>query len=250
MPLGLPIGRREEIAILAREKGVFAGPYSCLPYLHDAVTIRLYAEYANLWALYQPPLMDLKKSPDFDKPKMAIWCDANRAERNAIKFASIMNQLESRMGIEAQTSVRAIADEGSNEKDGAFIADVPPIWFKSPVLLSAYAIFMRLSIRMKKGEAFDDFMARMMDKTESDFKEASLLRMANKLGNIQALIDHSLPCMNREGLSDYLLGDHGRHIAWYHAASDAQLPMKEEALLKLRIDGRKFELSRLELDSQ
>lgn len=248
MPLGLPIGRREEVAILATSGGVFAGPYVCLPYLHDAVTYKLYPEYALLFVMYQPPNLYLKKCPNFDRPKLALWCDKGRSERNAIKFRSIINQLESRMGLDDQTDVRAV-EEGSNDKDGAFIAEAPAIWMRSPVLLSAYALFMRLSIRMKSGESLDSFLSRMMDREEANFKEASTLRMAIKMGNIRGLIERTLPCMNREGFSDYLLSDHGRHIAWYHATSDGQLPMTEQALTKLRIEGRKHELNRLHEDS-
>lgn len=238
---------RENIGLLASNGQMFAGPYSCKDYIHDALTHKLYPEYAKLWAIYPPHPLNLELAPNFDRPEFVLFCDAKRAERNADKFRGIINQLESRMGLSEQTEM-IIPDCGRSEKTGPMIARAPGFWVRSPVAVSAYCTLLRLSIRMKMGESLDDFLNRMLDRQQCPYKDAGYIRVASQNGNLAGLMERSLPCLNREGYSDYLLSSHSRGISWYHSASDGTLPMDEESLKKLRIEGRKFELERVKYD--
>lgn len=245
----LPPGSRESIAILSEDKKVFAGPFQHRGYVHDSMTFLFYPEYAALWAQFKPHPLDLDKRPNLERPEFVLWCSLKRMDKNGEKFRSIINQVESRLGLEQRTDVVVPGDTGLSDVAGPFIAQAPNFWIRSPISLSVYALFLKLSIRMKLGESLDDFIGRMLDAKESAYNEAKTLRIANKLGNLKGFFDRSLPCLNREGYSDYLLSADSRDLAWYHAPSDSTLPMNETGLRELRIEGRKFELSRMELDN-
>lgn len=238
---------REHIGLLGTDGKMFAGPYGCKDYVHDALTIKLYPEYADLWAIYIPQPIDTSSPPNLDRPEFVLFCDKNRTERNAEKFRCIINQLEDRMGLGERTEM-VLPDCGQGEKTGPIIARAPGFWTRSPVAVSAYCTLLRLAIRMKMRESLDDFFNRMLDKAQAEYKDAGYIRVASQNGNLAGLMERTLPCLNREGYSDYLLSTHSRGISWYHATSDGTLPMDEEGLKKLRIEGRKFEMERIKYD--
>jgi hypothetical protein len=91
----------------------------------------------------------------------------------------------------------------------------------------------------------DSFIERQLDKKENPHPEAGFLRVAHNNGNLQALMERSMPCLNREGFSDYLLSNHGRGFGWYKSEADVHYPMTLAELTSLRIKGRKIELDKL-----
>jgi hypothetical protein len=226
---------------------MFAGPYPCKDYVHDAVCVHLYPQYAQLWGIYRPDPFSPENPPNLSAPEFVLFCDVKRAERNAEKFQGIINQLESRMGLDERTTT-IIPECGKSDKCGPFIARAPGFWLRSPIGVSAYCTFLRLAIRMQKGEALDDFIARTLDKAQSPCKDAGYIRVAARDGNLGGLMERRLPCFQREGYSDYLLSSHSRGLAWYHAPSDEVLPRDEASLKTLRIEGRKFEVEKYQYD--
>ena len=237
---------REQVGLLGADGRMFSGPHGCKDYVHDSVCELLYPNYVSLMGAYRPEPTRIDSPPSFERPEFTLFCDVNRAERNGEKFRNLMNQLESRMGL-SQTEI-VMPECGKTEKSAPFIARTDAFWLRSPVLLSAYLTFLRLAIRMHMGEPLDDFLTRMLDKAKSPGKDSGFLRVANKNGNLSGLIERRLPCMNREAYSDYLLSSHSRGFAWYHAASDDTLPIKEADLFNLRIEGRKHEAMKYEYD--
>lgn len=235
-----PAAYREQVGLLGADGQMFAGPFLCKDYVHDAVGVLLYPSYNQLMTIYTPEPSKLDSPPNFSRPEFVIYCDGNRAERNGDKFRFIMNQLEARMGLESPTEI-VIPECGKTEKASPFIAKTDAFWLRSPVLVSAYLTFLRLAIRMHVGESFDSFIARALDKSKMACKDGGYLRVANKNENLKGLMERKLPCMNREGYSDYLLSSHSRGFAWYHGPSDATLPMAEADLHILRVEGRKHE---------
>lgn len=237
-------GHKQTLAILDSEGKFFIPPQACKDYLPDALTAYLYPEYSALWSIWYPEMpKDLKKTAvNMDKVHFVLFCGKKSREKNGEKFRNLINEFEERLGLPEKTTLIVPEEAGCSKDSGPFIVVAPNFWVRSPVLVSAYCTFLRLSIRMHTDENWDQFIKRMGDKKEQNNKDAGYLRLAIKNGNLQGLIDRRLPCMHREGYSDYLLGQHGRTFAWYHAASDATFPMDEERLKLMRIEGRKASL--------
>lgn len=241
-------GHKQELALLSSTGHFFVKPEGCKDYIHDALAGLFYPEYTKLWSIWHPGsgregIKD-KNSPNLDAPEFVLFCGIKSREKNAEKFAKIIGQLEEKIGLEDRTITVVPEKAGVSKTAGAFVACAPSFWIKSPVLVSAYCTFLRLTIRMHTDEDFDTFVERMMNPKTATSPDAGYLRIARKNGNLAGLIEKSLPCMHREGFSDYLLSDHGRGFAWYHAESDAVYPMDEKRLKILRIDGRIAQLNR------
>jgi len=239
-------GHRETVAMLDTEGGFFISPQTCKSYILDALTAFFYPEYAELWSVWNPMSAHKKprSHPNLDNPEFVIWTGVLSRERNAEKLASFLNNIEEKMGIDGRSEV-IIPDTGMSKGAGPIVIKAPGFWVRSPVAVSAMLLFIRLAPRLRVGEDWDGFMNRMSDSAITNYRDAGYIRAADERGNIKALLERSMPCLHREGYSDYLLHAHGRGFAWYHPESDAILPGDESSLKILRIDGRKAELNRM-----
>lgn len=239
-------GHRETIALLANDGSFFVGPQNCRSYIVDALCSLTYPGYAEIWSIWNPIYGDKKpgKSPNLDSPEFVLWTGLKSVENNAKKLSGFLGELEGRIGLEPLSEV-IVPNTGQSKTSAPIVIRANRFWIKSPVATSALLTFIKLTPRMRRGERFDDFMARMFDKKLSPYQDAAYLRAANKRGNIRGLLDRSLPAFNREGFSDYLMHSHSRTFSWYHPESDNLYPKDESNLNILRIDGRLDELSRM-----
>jgi hypothetical protein len=239
-------GHRETVAMLDRKGGFFISPQTCKTYVVDALTAFFYPEYAELWSIWNPMSGDKKprNAPSLDHPEFVVWTGVKTRDKNARKLADFLNRLEAKIGVDGRSEV-IVPDSGVGKNSGPIVVRAPGFWIRTPIAASAMVLFLRLAPRMRMKESFDNFLARMLDKKETPYRDAGYIRKAAKSGNIRGLLEQSLPCMHREGYSDYLLHTHGRGFAWYHAESDGILPSDEKSLKTLRIGGRKAELNRM-----
>lgn len=240
-------GNRQTIALLSKSGRFWIRPQTCKSYILDALSACFYPEYTELWSIWNPDsgLAKPTKKLNLDRPEFVIWTGTKSAENNAEKFCRFINRLEDMAGVDGRTTV-IVPDMGKSKNAAPFIARAPKFWIKTPITASAYLLFLRLAIRLKKRESWTRFLDRMMDKKECPYPDAGYIRLAVRRGNIKGLLEQSLPCLHREGYSDYLLHNHGRGFAWYHPESDGILPSDEKSLKILRLDGRKAELNRMD----
>lgn len=239
-------GQKQTLAILDSNGHFFIQPQTCKDYLHDSLTAYLYPDYSALWSIWYPeiPPKDAKRPTiNMDRVHFVLFCGKKSREKNALKFKTLIGEFEDRIGLQDKTDI-LIPESGVSKDSGPFVAIAPNFWVRSPVLVSAYCTFLRLSIRMFTDENWDQFIERMKDKKEQNNKDAGFLRLAIKNGNLQGILERRLPCMHREGYSDYLLNEHSRTFAWYHSKSDALFPMDEAGLKTLRIEGKTASMCR------
>lgn len=246
MALSLRPGERQHVSVIAANGQQFMPPQSCKSYIGDALCAYFYPEYAGLWSVWNPHSGDRKPSGklDLDKIQIATWTSAKTREKNAKKLAYLLNQIEECIGAEAKSETYC-PNTGVSKNSAPIVVRAPGFWLKSPVTLDALILFARLSPRLRKKESLDKFQERMLDKGESKHQDCAYIRKAIHRGSFGMLLEHSLPCMNREGHSDYLLHHHARGFSWYHPESDDIYPKDEKSLKVLRIEGRKAELNRL-----
>lgn len=238
---------KQTMCLLDKEGRMVGTPQGCRAYLADILATLHYEEYVNLHSIWSPisghVIEVYKKSVDLENPTIAIWTSAKNRDKNALKFVSIIHEIEESLGVGLSEVVTDEIPEDS--KTGHFIVKASNFWAKSPVLISALTLLMRLSIRMRLNESLNEFFERLLKKNECDYPDAAIFRQAFKCGNITELLEKSLPCIAREGYSDFLLHEHHRGIAWYHSPSDGIFPLDEKRLKVLRVDAVKFELDRL-----
>lgn len=239
----LPQSQRGNITLIAENGHPFMLPQACKDFVHDRLTHFFYPRYAKLWHI---SLMggSFESKPILDSPVFVFYCSAKTVEKNAKKFARFMNRVESMMGIDGRTEA-FVPNSGGSDKSAAFIAIAPNFWIRSPVSVSTYLTFIRLTPFMKLGEAYEAFIERQMNAKKYAGATSSYLRLAVANGNLQGFIERNLPCLNREGYSDYLLSNHHRGLSGYNRDGDSEFPVTEEALIALRIDERGSEMERL-----
>lgn len=236
----LPTAHRATTTMLNESGHPFMPPARCKDYVHDALTHHFYPRYAALWHI-----TDYKKTaPNINRPTFVVYCGVKSVEKNAKKFVGFINQVESMMGIEDK-SITTVSKTGASQNSAPMISIASNFWIRSPIGVSAYLTFLRLTPYMRLGESFDSFIKRQMDSEQCKNINSAYLRIADKNGNLKGLLERSLPCLNREGYSDYLLSCHSRGFSVYNRQSDTENPMEEQALVALRIKGRKAEMERL-----
>lgn len=235
----LPQAHRGTVTMFNDDGFPFMEPKACKDWIHDGLTHFFFPRYAKLWHIEN----HMTSKPNVDYPAFAFYCSLKSVRKNAKKFASMMNQIEDMMGIDGRT-ITCYSGTGEGKNSAPFIAMAPKFWIRSPVAVSAYLTFIRLSPYMRIGEPFDDFVKRQLDNAATHV-DAGYMRMADRAGNLKGLLARSLPCLNREGFSDYLLSCHTRGFACYNSEADASQPMDEESLIALRVQGRKSEMERL-----
>lgn len=222
----LPTAYNRNVSLLSKDGEPFCGILGCKDYVHDAVQHRIYPSFA-----YGTNHGIRDVHPDFDEPKFVCYVrtdsESTDVERCAEKFEELINQVEERMGLEGRSMVVAVRKKHPNSP---IVGIAPPFWLKSPVAASAYLTLMRLSPTMRYDEMLEEFIERIQKGYKSR-TNAQYLRRAIEEGNWKRLLDRSLRCLNREGLSDYLLSTHARGIAYYREYDDTY-PKKEKALKK------------------
>jgi len=102
------------------------------------------------------------------------------------------------MNIRGRTKC-VVPNSGMTSATAPFIAQTPVWWIKSPIALSAYMIFMCLSVNMKMKEKFETFISRIIKDARK--REAGYLRQALFNGTLESFLDKSLPDLNKRGKS-------------------------------------------------
>jgi hypothetical protein len=220
------------IGLLALDGSFLCQPVQCKDFIHDTLTAWFYPDYVvrkKIWnpssATTRPPI-----GPDVERPNFVLYCCAKNREKNGNKFLYLINQVEDAMGLPFRSEVDF--PDCKDTKDAPFRAFAPSFWINSPIAVSAYATFMRLSIRMHKEEALRDFIKRIIALKE-DGSDVSMMQIAAR-GNLDRMLARDMPALNREGRSDYLLSSHNRNFAHYSPASDKDA-MDEATLLKTKL---------------
>ena len=223
------VGARGQLSVVATDGKLFLRPQTCKDYIHDGVTRGVYRKYAKGASLHNP---GCKGTLNKENPTFVYWTSIDTVQRNAEKFAQMMNQIESIMNL--QPTVAYPVDTGIGDNAAPFVAEADSWWMKSPVAVNAYVLLLRLSVAMKLGESFDNFIDRMSEmKTHDAYsirRDAGYLKEAREKGHIAGLLEKSLPCFNREGHSDYLLSYHERGFVKYKKKTDSAFPMDEDGL--------------------
>ncbi len=221
-------GYKGQVTVVNTDGKLFTRPETCKDYIHDAIMFALWPKCAK-----QTGNHDIGRTGvvNIDAPTFVLWTSSKTVDRNAIKFTQFMNQIESIMGLKP-TVAYAVAT-GVTPKSVPFVAESDPWWMKSPVAVSAYLLFLRLSVVMRLNESFEDFIARTTGDKGKNYniqRDIGYLKVAKKKGHLTGLFEKSLPCFNREDYSDYLLSNHGRGLSQYSLKADESQPMKTEEL--------------------
>lgn len=219
---------RTMIGLLAQDGGFLCQPVQCKDFLHDTLAAWFFPEQTAKRLIWNPTSGFAKPSvgPDLDRPNFVLYCSAKNRENNGDKFVHLINQVEERLGLPSRTEVDY--PDCKDKKDGPFRAYAPPFWIKSPIAVSAYATFMRLAIRMHKGDTLREFMDRILALKE-DGSDVSMMQIAAR-SNLERFLASDMPALHREGYSDYLLSSHRRNFAHYSPADD-KAAMDQASLL-------------------
>lgn len=221
-------GYRGQVTVVNTKNALFTQPESCKDYVHDAIMWGIFPAYAKKRGTYN---VKRKGSVNLNSPTFVLWTSPKNVERNSIKFMQFINQLESIMGL-SRTIAHPVTT-GITGKSAPFVAEADPWWMKSPIAVSAYFLFLRLSITMKLNETFEDFIESAIKKKaqlHAIQRDINYLCRAKDKGHITGLLEKSLPCFNREDYSDYLLSTHNRGFSQYSLRADEKIPMTIEKL--------------------
>lgn len=234
-------GYVSNIGVLCRPKGgdvraIYVGAQGCKDYVHDGLTFNFYPDYgANYGIADNRQNRDVKIDPN--DVEFFIYVRAGVYKETAEIFTEFMADLEDRMGLEKRVKVIKVDGyEAKVKKPSAthpLVVSVHEFWVKSPVCVSMFLTLLRSCEVFKKGQTFDKFVDDTVHYRINFGKDAGYIRVAHMYGNINGFISRSLPCMNREGFSDYLLSHHNRGITWYDAQND-HFPMTEKELIAKR----------------
>jgi hypothetical protein len=219
------------VGLLGPKRELYLDGQSCKDFIHDAITHAFYPEYAVNYGVYDYRLVKTPLNPE--RLEAYVFVRGDEYDRCHERFSRVIADLEERMGLERRVEVFYLNGEKKSGSTRPIVASLHPFWFKTPVAVSMFLSLFRGAEAIKKEHTFDGFMDDVIAR-KVNWRDAGYLRVANHYGNINGFISRSLPCMSREGFSDYLLSHHSRGIAWYHAQDDAQYPMREEELKAIR----------------
>ena len=231
---------RGQMSLVNTNGKLWMAPQACKDYIHDGMCHHFYPEKTKYRGITN---MGLTGDLITNFPVFVLWTCSRRVNKNAKKFAWMINQIEERMGIPKEDwTITQTVDTGRANKSAPFIAKAPALWIKSPVGASAYMTFLRLAIAMRLNESLDDFLLRIVeetyvrtlplkDKSYAIVRDAGYVKKAKKMGNLTGLIEQSSLCYNREGNSDYLLSTHMRGFSGYSQKEDKHHPTEESVLM-------------------
>lgn len=205
------------------------------------LTRQIEPEYANLTGI-MPGVVTSSLKVNLERPGFIMYMSPKNLERNAEKFLRIIHSIEEILGVE-QSEVQLV-ETPEKWKAIPFIAIADPFWIKSSVAAHFYFTLMRLAPYMKMREKLSKFLDRIVERrvakkdgedTIKAVKEAGYIHAAQNSGVLAGFMERELPCLNREGLSDWLLSTRGRGIATYSIKSDSVYPTDRESLYQMRV---------------
>jgi hypothetical protein len=218
----------------------------CKDQLQQKICRQLYPDYANLYGL-AGGLPLTKCQADLTNPGFIVYVGKEGRERTAAKFLRMIHQIEALLDVPT-VSTTELPEVDETCKSGPIVARTDQWWLKSPISVTLYFNFLRMAPYMKMRENLQKFLTRIRQRTVADgdtkaVTEASYIETAINNGNLAAFFGNTLPCMNREGFSDWLLATATRGICNYNAKDDKKFPLKEEELYNLRV-GKEVEKAR------
>lgn len=224
-------GLMGQLSVVGTNGKLFLPPQTSKDSIHEAITWSIYPEFAERRKI------DKHKSNGqvkLDNPIFVHWTSTENSERNSIKFSRIIGQIEDIMGL--TPTIAYPVEAGAGGTASPFVAKVDSWWMKSPISVSAYLLFMRLSIAMRFDEPLDAFINRMLNiKAAARYsikRDAGYLESAHKKGNLSGLFQKTLPCLKRDSYSDYLLSKPDRGFSNYSIAKDKKLNPYEQVQSK------------------
>lgn len=240
--VGFPKAHRRTISML-HENGTttFWKPVVCKDELINRLIKQIVPQYANIWG-YNPDTPLSKIRANLDRPGFVVYLGREQREKNALKFIEIIHQVEEILGIE-HPSAPELPKVGEDRKSAPLVVRADSWWIRSPVSLSFYFVLLRIAPFMRMRESFDKMVARIRKRqheTKKDgfskkIKEALYIEKSKKNGNWDGFLNKTLPCLNREGRSDWLLQTTGRGIVSYNQGFDIEYPMSYDELFNLRV---------------
>lgn len=132
---------------------------------------------------------------DLDCPNVVIWVRDNRSAR-ANNIQEALNLLSSRMGLKS-----AIVRLVENNKT-AIAIEVDPWYFKSSVSTHGLMTFIRIGAKRYPTSNLDKLINYTIENDDGDGEQ---LRVAVSTGCLVGFLDKTLPCLKRDGRSDWLV---------------------------------------------
>lgn len=222
-------GAGETLAILNNAGDLLFGPTGCKNYIAEVYAL---VHCGDKITKRRHVSSQIKGKAREDCAPFVLYCSNNTREQNSKKFRSIINDVERRLKVVGRTSVM-VPPIDEKAITGPFIAIAPLWWTRTPILISFYTLMLRLSLRMRLGESFDEFRARII-KAKDPHKDVMQFKAIDKNGNLDGILARALPCMARKSYADHLLTQHDRGVVDYDAKKDAEIPMGFEEILVWR----------------
>jgi hypothetical protein len=221
-------GAAETVAILNSEGQLLYGPTACKNYIHE-----VYALVHRSKDIVRDHVKSaIKGTARTDCAPFVLYCAPKTREQNSAKFCAIMNELERHLRTVGRTQVN-VPFWDDKQLTAPFVAIAPLWWTKSPVMIAFYILMLRLSLRMRLNEPFDKFRARLV-KCRDTHRDVEIFKEIIDNGNLDGLLNKTLPCMRRKQYADHLLSQHDRGIADYDAKADGKIPIGVDDILKWR----------------
>lgn len=235
-----PKAHKRSVSMLHKNGKTIGYPQvdGCKDALQQKICRQLYPDYSNLHSLaHGAPLS--KMQANLDKPGFVLYTSLENRERNAAKFLKVIHQIEGLLEVPTSSTIELPAMP-EDCKSGPIVAIADQWWVKSPINFSVYFTFFRLAPFMMMRESLNKFITRIRTRQVADgdkkpVPEANYIETAINNGNLSAFLEKTLPCMNREGFSDWLLATSNRGIVNYSRADDKKFSLKEDELFKLRV---------------